>query len=259
MELTLDSIKDIRLFQPKRGYRFSVDALLLDDFISAKKLHRGIELGTGSGIISILLAKRLKSAKLFAVEIQKSLAECAKKNVTLNRLDDKIDILMEDIKNLKNIFPANTFNFVFSNPPFRRPKSGRLSTDRERAVARHEIKMSLPVLVSTASYLLKNRGRFYLIYHPFRLVELISLLKRAGLEPKKMRFVHSRRVEPCPPARSAESTRAGRSPAKRHGEAKMVLIEAVKDSGTWLKIDPPFYIYEKGREYTAEMKRVYGE
>lgn len=233
---TYDSIRDIKLFQSKTGYRFSVDALLLENFISAKRLGRGIELGTGAGVISILLAKRNKDTKIVAVEIQESLAQRAKRNVELNELSERIEVLREDISDLRKIFPANKFDFVFSNPPFRKTKTGLLSIDEERAVARHEIKITLPEIIETASYLLKNGGRFYLIYHPFRLVELIELLHKVNLEPKKMRFVHSRIVE----------------------EAKMVLIEAVKGSGQWLKIEPPLYIYEKGNEYTAEMKRIYG-
>ncbi len=251
MEATLDSIKSINLLQPKKGYRFSVDALLLENFISAKKLHKGIELGTGSGIISILLAKRYKNAKIFAVEIQKSIAHCAEQNVKINKLEGRVEVLKEDIRNLRKVFSANKFDFVFSNPPFRKTKTGLLSIDKERAIARHEIRITLSALINTAAYLLKHTGRFYLIYHPFRLIELIDLLKKARLEPKRMRFVHSRRVGPCLPA--------GRSPTKSGEEAKMVLVEAVKGSGPWLKIEPPFYIYKKGSEYTAEMKKVYGE
>ena len=231
---TLDSIKDIKLFQAKDGYRFSVDALLLENFISAKRLKNGIELGTGSGIISILLAKRLKGTKIIAVEIQNNLAERAIRNVNLNSLDERIEILQKDIKDLKKIYPANKFDFVFSNPPFRKTKTGRLSIYEERAVARHEVEITLPDLIKTASYLIKHSGKFFLIYHPFRLAELISLLQKAKLEPKRMRFVHSKMGE----------------------EAKMVLIEAVKGSGTWLKIAPPLYIYEKGNEYTSELKKI---
>lgn len=240
---TYDTIKDIKLFQAKTGYRFSVDALLLEDFISqnwwkvSSKIYKGIELGAGSGIISILLAKRNKNAKIIAVEIQKNLAERAKRNVGLNNLTDKIEVLNEDIKHMRKIFPPNKFDFAFSNPPFRKPKTGLLSTDEERAVARHEIKITLPDIIGTASYLLKNSGRFYLIYHPFRLAELIGLLHKARLEPKRIRLVHPRVGE----------------------GAKMVLIEAIKGSGVWLKVNPPLYIYEKGNEYTAKMKRVYGQ
>jgi tRNA1Val (adenine37-N6)-methyltransferase len=231
---TLDSIKDIKLFQAKNGYRFSVDALLLENFISAKRLEKGIELGAGSGIISILLAKRLKGSKIIAVEIQNNLAERATRNVNLNGLDERIEILQKDIKDLKKIYPANKFDFVFSNPPFRKTKTGRLSIYEERAVARHEVEITLPDLIKTASYLIKHSGKFFLIYHPFRLAELISLLQKAKLEPKRMRFVHSKMGE----------------------EAKMVLIEAVKGSGTWLKIAPPLYIYEKGNAYTSELAKI---
>ncbi len=233
---TLDSIRDVRLFQAKRGYRFSVDALLLEDFIPSAKFRRAIELGTGSGIISILLSKRLRDIKITAVEIQPSLAERAERNVRLNGLDDRIEILNRDIKELKGIFPPNRFDLAFSNPPFRKVKTGLLSIDDERKIARHEIKMGLYELIDIASYLLKNGGRFFLIYHPFRLAELISILRERRLEPKRMRFIHSREGE----------------------EAKMVVIEASKGAGIWLRIEPPLYIYKGDKEYTDEMKRIYG-
>ena len=231
---TLDSIKGIRLFQAKNGYRFSVDAVLLEHFISARRLDKGIELGTGSGVISVLLAKRLAGTKIVAIEIQKSLADRAKRNISLNDLEERIEVLSKDIKGLRKTFPANTFDFVFSNPPFRKPRTGRLSMYEEKAVARHEIEITLPELVDTASYLLKHSGRFYMIYHPFRLAELISLLRDKKLEPKRMRFVHSKIGE----------------------EAKMVLIEAVMGSGTWLKISPPLYIYEERNNYSPELKKI---
>jgi tRNA1Val (adenine37-N6)-methyltransferase len=231
---TLDSIKNIKLFQATNGYRFSIDAVLLENFISAKRLENGIELGTGSGIISILLARRLQGANITAVEIQKNLAERAARNISLNNLEGRIEILQRDIKDLKKIYPSNKFDFVFTNPPFRKTKTGRLSIYEERAVARHEIEITLPDLIKTASYLLKHSGKFFMIYHPFRLAELISLLQKAKLEPKRMKFVHSRTGE----------------------EAKMVLIEAVKGSGAWLKIAPPLYLYEKGTEYTLELKKI---
>ena len=231
---TLDTIKDVKIIQAKDGYRFSVDAILLENFVTAKPLEKGVELGTGSGIISILLAKRLENTEIIAVEIQKPLAERARKNTELNDLKDNINILSMDMRELRNEFPANGFDYVFSNPPFRKPKTGRMSTDEERATARHEIEISLPDLISTTAYLLKHNGRFYVIYHPFRLAELISLLRESRLEPKRMRFVHSRQGE----------------------EAKMVMIEAVKGGGTWLKIDPPLHLYEKGNDYTQEMREI---
>jgi len=228
---TLDSIKDAKLFQSKKGYRFSIDAVLLEQFISARHSSKGIELGTGSGVISILLAKRLSNIHITAVELQKTLSDRAKRNVKLNDLEERIEIVQKDIKELKDVYATNSFNFGYSNPPFRKSKTGRMSIDKERAIARHEIEISLQELISTASHLLKHSGRFYLIYHPFRLVELISILKESKLEPKRMRFVHSRQGD----------------------EAKMVLMEAAKGSGTWLKIEPPLYLYEKGKTYSKEV------
>jgi len=233
---TLDGIRDIRVFQSKRGYRFSVDALLLEDFIPSARFERAIELGTGSGIVSILLSKRLRDTKITAVEIQPSLAERAERNVRLNSLDERIEVLNKDIRELKLVFPPNRFDLAFSNPPFRKVGTGLLSIDDERKIARHEIKMALDELIDIASYLLKNGGRFFLIYHPFRLAELIDILRQRRLEPKRMKFIHSREGE----------------------EAKMVLIEASKGAGMWLRVEPPIYIYKSTGEYTDEMKRIYG-
>jgi tRNA1Val (adenine37-N6)-methyltransferase len=234
---TLDSIRDIRIFQSKKGYRFSIDAILLEQFIAARRSSTGIELGTGSGIVSILLANRLSDIQLTAVELQKSLADMAKRNVMINDLGDRIEILQHNIKELKEMYSTNSFNFAYANPPFRKPKTGRMSHDKERAIARHEIEISLRELVETASYLLKHSGRLYLIYHPFRLVELVALMKESRLEPKRMRFVHS----------------------KKNDEAKMVLIEAAKGSGTWLKIEPPLYLYKRGRTYSNEVRGMLGK
>jgi tRNA1Val (adenine37-N6)-methyltransferase len=231
---TLDTIKDVKIIQSKEGYRFSIDAILLENFITARPLEKGVELGTGSGIISILLAKRLKNTEITAIEIQKALAARAEKNVKLNDLKGAIDVRSMDMRELKKEFHTNAIDFVFSNPPFRKPETGRMSTDEERAIARHEIEINLPDLVSTAAYLLKHNGKFHMIYHPFRLAELISLLRESRLEPKRMRFVHSRAGE----------------------EAKMVLIEAIKGGGVWLKIDPPLYLYEKGNDYTREAQEI---
>ncbi|MBI4843972.1 MAG: tRNA1(Val) (adenine(37)-N6)-methyltransferase [Nitrospirae bacterium] len=233
---TIDSIKDIRIIQSKTGYRFSIDAVILENFITLKKKERCIELGAGSGVISMLLARKHESVNITGVEIQKALAERAEKNVRLNGLEGRVGIIRSDIMKLKESFPSGKADVVFSNPPFRKPKTGRLSHDDEKAAARHELKITLPGLIKTASRLLKEKGRFYLIYHPFRLVELITLLQEARLEPKKIRFVHPKKGE----------------------EAKMALIESVKGAGRWLKVSPPLFIHAKDDEYTAEIKEMLG-
>jgi tRNA1Val (adenine37-N6)-methyltransferase len=232
---TLDTVKNVQLIQSRSGYRFSMDAVLLESFIPLRRYRKGIELGAGSGIVSILLAKRISDIQISAVEIQKPLADRARKNVAMNGLEDRIEVLKMDMTGLKTVFPPNGFDIVFSNPPFRRTRSGRLSVDSERAAARHETMIKLPDFISTASYLLKNNGRLCMIYHPFRLIELITLLINKHLEPKSMRFVYPR---------------AGK-------EAKMVLVEAVKNAGTWLTIYPPLFTHDDKGEYTEEMKKLY--
>ncbi len=229
---TLDSIRDVKIIQARDGYRFSIDAVLLENFMGDIRSGMGVELGAGSGVISILLAKRLSGIKIVAAEIQEGLAGRAERNMEINDVADRVTVMHENIKNLRDRFETNSFDFAFSNPPFREPGTGRISGNAEKAVARHEVEVTLPDIVAAASYLLKHSGRLFMIYHPFRLAELIALLRESRLEPKRMRLVHPRRGE----------------------EATMVLIEAMKGAGTWLKAGPPLYIYEDGEKYTDEVE-----
>jgi tRNA1Val (adenine37-N6)-methyltransferase len=236
MDITLDSIRDIRLFQSKTGYRYSVDSLLLYDFIRLKTARRIADLGAGSGIVGILLAKKYPAARVSLLELQKGLYALAKRNIVLNGLEHRAAAVWCDLSNLHTAHCSpSTFDLVVSNPPFRKHMSGRINVEEERAIARHEIKMKLCDVVRAASSLLRARGRFCLVYHPNRLAELGDSLKSERLEPKRIRFVHS-----------DDST-----------EAKMVLVEAVKDGRAGLKVESPFFIYTRQRGYTDEMQRIY--
>lgn len=236
MEITFDSIRDIRLYQSKLGYRFSVDSLLLYSFINLKKVNTIADLGAGTGIVGMLLAKKYPEAKVTLFEIQDGLVTLAEKNIIQNRLEDRVNVVKCDIRTLPSHTPmSNHFNLVISNPPFRRLKSGRLNEEEEKAIARHEIKLRLKELVEAVSCLLQVKGRFCVIYHPWRLSELIETFRGADLEPKRMRFVHS----------SVSS------------EAKMILMEAVKNGKAGLKIDKPLYLYEENGSYSKELKEIY--
>jgi len=236
MEITFDSIRDIRLYQSKMGYRFSVDSLLLYNFINLKKVNTIADLGAGTGIVGMLLAKKYPEAKVTLFEIQDGLVTLAEKNVIQNRLEDRVNVVKCDIRTLPSQTPIfGHFNLVISNPPFRRLKSGRLNVEEERAIARHEIKLRLKELVEAVSSLLRVKGRFCVIYHPWRLSELISTFRMADLEPKRLRFVHS----------SISS------------EAKMILMEAVKNGNPGLKVEKPLYLYEENGCYTKELKGIY--
>ncbi len=239
MDITLDSIRDIQLYQPRNGYRFSVDALLLYDFVNLKHVRRIGDLGSGSGIVGILLAKKYPHAEIALFEIQDTLATLAGKNITLNRLDERVKVIKADIRKIKTRHPSLVTHYFFdllvSNPPFRRVKSGLISEGQEKAIARHEIKLRLHELIEAASYLLKIRGRLCMVYHPYRLSELLEILKKRDLEPKRLKFIHS----------------------NISSEAKIILLEAVKGGKVGLKIEKPLYIYKDDGGYTDEMKEIY--
>jgi tRNA1Val (adenine37-N6)-methyltransferase len=221
---TLDTFLNGRLqvLQKRGGYRFSVDSILLSQFIRIRKNEKVVDLGTGCGILPLLLSQTAKTSLFIGVEIQKGLAECAQKNVVLNHLDGRISILRQDFRELKRTFPPGSFDVVLSNPPYRKYRSGRINPAAEKAVARHEIKGTLKDLISTASYLLPPKGRCYLIFPAARTVDLFVALRDGALEPKRLQFVHPR----------------------LEAEAKFVLLESIKTSGAELKVMSPLLLRE---------------
>jgi tRNA1Val (adenine37-N6)-methyltransferase len=240
--LTLDSIRNIKVYQSKKGYRFSVDSLLLFSFVKVGHAKKVCDLGAGSGIIGLLLAKESPHLLVYLVELQKGLYENCLKNIRINDLMERVYALNEDIKEIARGravkgLEANTFDIVVSNPPFRRPKTGKISPEDERAIARHEIAVELKDVLQASSRLLKNGGRLYIIYLPERIVELFEGLKDFGLEAKRLRFVHSRLNEP----------------------AKMVLVEAAKGRRPGIIVERPFIVYNTDGTYTEEMNSVFKE
>ncbi len=213
---TLDTFFNgkLQILQKKRGYRFSIDAILLSQFIKIRKNEKAIDLGTGCGILPLLLSHTTKAHSFVAVEIQKELTELAKKNVLLNALGDRVSIFYRDFRELKGIFPPGSFDVVFSNPPYRKYRTGRVNPTIEKAIARHEIKGTIEELISIASYLLPPKGRCYLIYPASRIVDLLLILRSNRLEPKRIQLVYPR----------------------LNGEAKFILIESIKASGVELKV-----------------------
>ena len=219
---TLDHFMNgsLHILQKKRGYRFSIDAILLSQFIHLRKNEKAIYLGTGCGILPLLLSKTTKAHSLVGIEIQKDLAELASRNVALNHLEGQITILRQDFKRLRKVFPPGSFDVVFSNPPYRKYLTGRVNPSLEKAIARHEIKGTLGDLIKAAAYLLPNKGRCYLIYSASRAVDLVVTLRHHQLEPKRLRFVHPQKEE----------------------NAKFILVESIKASGKELKIMEPLFL-----------------
>ncbi len=235
METTLDGLRDVKVYQRKDGYRFSVDALLLYSFVNVARVKDAADLGAGSGVIGLLLARKYPGARILLVELQQTLYRLAERNIALNALSDRVSAVLLDISSLHETFPAMSCDLVVSNPPYRKPSSGRLSRGEERAVARHEVRLRLPELAKAASHLLRSRGRFFMIFHPERIVEVIDTLRAEKLEPKRLRFAHN----------------------DSGSVSKIVLVEAVKDGRAGLKVERPLILYNEDGSYTDEVRAMY--
>ena len=227
----------LKIIQKKKGYRFSIDAILIAHFTWShhRRADSIIELGTGSGVIPLILAQRFQESAITGVEVQDSLSELAEKNVVMSRLADRITILKGDFRRLKETYAPASFDLVVSNPPFYPATAGRINPGSERAIARHELAGSLEDIVKISSYLLKPKGRFIMIYPAFRLIDLIEQLRKNGLEPKLMRIVFS----------------------KVNSEGKLVLVSCSKGGRSALKVLSPLFIYQDKGEYSHEVQEIY--
>ena len=235
---TLDTLFDgqLQVLQKKRGYRFSIDALLLAHFARPHPKDRVIDLGTGCGIIPLILTFRQKAEKVIGVEAQPSLADLARRNVALNRLSGHITILEEDLKNLRAEIGRGTFDLVLSNPPYREVGSGRINPQSEKALARHEINATLKDVIRTSHQLLKEKGRLTVIYPASRAADLIQEMRNFHLEPKRLQFVHSR-------------------PKDR---ASLMLMEACKEGRAQLQVLAPLFLYDSSGLYAPEAQGLWG-
>jgi tRNA1Val (adenine37-N6)-methyltransferase len=234
---TLDTLFEgrLKILQKKRGYRFSIDALLLAHFADPGPKDRIIDLGTGCGILPLILLFRRKASRIIGVEIQPSLADLARRNAALNRFTSRIKILEKDWKDFKGKKIRGTFGLVLSNPPYQKVGSGRINPDQEKALARHEINATLGDMLRVAYHLLKDRGRLTMIYPATRAADLIKEMAGFHLEPKRMQFVHS----------------------KEKDEARLVLVEALKEGRAQVRILPPFVLYDSEGGYTPGARELF--
>jgi tRNA1Val (adenine37-N6)-methyltransferase len=225
----------IRIIQDRTGYRFSLDAVLLAYFADPRSGDKVLDLGTGCGIIPLILAYRQPHIAIYGVEVQSELAELADSNVKENQLEDRITVFCTDMKLLRPAMTAGPVDLVVCNPPFRRQGSGRINPDAQRAVARHEIKANLGDIIQTSHRMLRTAGRLVLIYTAGRLTDILSRMRTDGIEPKFIRMIHSR----------------------QDTEAALILIEGVKGGRPDLKIAPPLIIYAKKTDYTDEVASMF--
>lgn len=228
-------VSGFKVIQKEKRFCFGIDAVLLSDFVSTGRNEKICDLGTGTGIIPFLLAAKNQSLKIDALEIQTESCDMAKRSVRLNKLEDRINIVEGDIKTACRYFEKNTYDVVTSNPPYMIAGHGEGNGNDEKTIARHEVLCTLEDVVRSSSELLKSQGRFYMIHKPFRLAEIISVMMKYKLEPKRMRL--------CYPYVDKEPT--------------MVLIEGVKCAKSRIKIESPLIVYEKTGGYTQEVQEIY--
>jgi len=225
-----------RIIQDPDRFCFGMDAVLLSGFANAKKGDKVLDMGTGTGIIPILMEAKTEAEHLTGLEIQPESADMALRSVQLNGLEDKISIVTGDIKEAKDLFPKASFQVITSNPPYMIGQHGLVNPHSEKAIARHEVLCTLEDVIANAAALLVPGGHFYMVHRPFRLAEIMTTLVKYRLEPKRMQLVYPYIDK----------------------EPNMVLIEAARGGKSRLQVEKPLIVYEKPSVYTPEIYDVYG-
>lgn len=225
-----------QIIQNPAKFCFGMDAVLLSGFARAKKGDAVLDMGTGTGIIPILMEAKTEADRLIGLEIQEESAEMARRSVALNGLEDKISIVTGDIREAESLFDAASFDVVTSNPPYMAGQHGLVNPEDAKAIARHEILCTLEDVVAKAAFLLKPGGNFFMVHRPFRLAEIMVLLHQYKLEPKRMQMVYPFIDK----------------------EPNMVLIEANRGGRPRMSVEKPLIIYKEPGVYMPEIYDIYG-
>lgn len=227
-------IRGLFIIQDTRGFCFGTDAVLLSDFAQVKKGDSVLDMCTGTGIIPLLLSAKTRAKKIIGVEILKDVSDMANRSVSYNKIEN-VEIVNGDIKNSAKLFGKGVFDVVTCNPPYKKAGSGLVNPDDVKAISRHEILCSLEDVIEQASLVLKDGGKLFMVHRPTRLADIIALMRRYCLEPKRLRLV---------------APHEGKEP-------NMVLIEAAKGGNPFLKVLPTLNVYNHLGEYTEELLKIY--
>lgn len=230
--------KGLKIIQNRDGFCFGIDSILLSDFAkNIKKEARVLDLGTGTGIIATLLCGKTELSEITGIEVQEEVYEMAKRSIQLNHLEDKFKMIQDNILNLNNYFEKNTFDVIVTNPPYKKKETGVQNEDTRKLISRHEIEANIEDFIKISKDMLKDKGEFYIVYRPERLVDLLSLMRKYKIEPKKIRFVYS----------------------NIYAVSKLVLVQGVKNARPFLKLEPNLYIYDEKGNYTEEVLKIYNK
>ena len=231
-------LKGLKIIQNPKWFCFGIDSVLLSDFVNNIKNNSFVlDLGTGTGILPILLCGKTNLKRVIGIEIQEDVAEIAKRNIELNNLKDRFNVINDNINNIDKYFGKNEFDVIITNPPYKKNNDGVKNENKQKLISRHEILATLEDFIKVASYCLKDRGSFYMVHKVERLVDIICHMRKYKIEPKRLRFVFT----------------------NEKSKPTLVLIEGVKNAKPFLKIDSNIYIYNEDGEYTTQIKEIYSE
>lgn len=230
--------KDIKIVQDKDYFNFSLDSILLPNFVEiTRRTKKILDMCTGNAPIPLILSMKT-DAKIYGVELQKEVYDLAKETIKINKLDNQIELINDNIKNLKKIFDTETFDIITCNPPYFKKKDDSIINENKiKSIARHELEMELEDVMIISKALLKNEGSLVLVHRTDRLIEIIELMKKHNIEPKRMRLIYP----------------------KVNAESNLVLIDGRKNGKEGLKILPPLYIHNDDNSYTSEVLEMFGK
>lgn len=230
--------KGLKIIQNKNGFCFGIDSVILSDFAKNVKPNSNImDLGTGTGILPILLSAKTEAKKIWGIEIQEDVANMAKRSVLLNKLEEKIEIINENILNLESKFEKNSIDVIVTNPPYKKKGTGVINEKESKLISRHEITASLEDFIEISSKLLKDKGEIFMVHRPERLVDILYLMRNKKIEPKNIRFVY----------------------ANKESEPKLILVRGVKNAKEFLKVEKNLYIYNEDGNYSDEILKIYNK
>lgn len=228
--------KNLKIIQNKKGFCFGIDSVLLSDFAKEiKDNSKVLDLGTGTGIISILLCGKTKLKEITGIEVQKEVYEMAKRSIKLNNLENRFKIINENILNLNNIFEKNSIDAIVTNPPYKKKNTGIINESEKKLISRHEITAKLEDFIRISKDLLKDKGEFYMVHRAERLVDILNLMREYKIEPKILRMICS----------------------NKNAEPKLILVKGIKNAKQFLKLESNLYVYNEDGEYTEEINKIY--
>ncbi len=234
-ELELNNLK---IIQKNDGFCFGIDSVLLSDFArKIKNNSKVLDLGTGTGILGILLCAKTNLKQITGIEIQKDIADMATRSIQLNNLQGKFDILNCNINDIDKLLEIDSYDAIVTNPPYKKPNSGKINENKTKLISRHEIEANLDDFIRISFKMLKDKGTLYMVHRAERIVDILSTMRKYKMEPKRIRFVYS----------------------NKNSESKLVLLEATKNAKPFVKIERPLYVYNENGDYTQELLQIYNK